>query len=142
MKIGKQVFAVLAAVMMAASSLHAGDIVGNTCAVCGKVVSDTRFAAVMEEDSKMRYFNDIGCAVKYLKGKCTSESRECDFSMRVFDYDSAEPVHIRAAYYLQSRKIKTPNGSGIVAFKEEKNAAGFLKAKGLQKKVLDFEDLK
>lgn len=141
MRIFKRLYATLFLMIFLVPLIHAEEITGRKCTTCGKVISDKRFSAVMEEGAKVRYFDDIGCAVQYLKGKCPIGSKECDFTVRVFDYDTVEPVHIRAAYYVQSSKIRTPDGSGIVAFKEKKHAESFLKANGL-KDVLDFEDLK
>jgi len=140
MRIFKRLYAALFLMIFLVPLIHAEEIAGRKCTTCGKEISDKRFSAVMEEKKKVRYFDDIDCAVQYLKGKCPIGSRECDFMVKVFDYDTGEPVHIRAAYYVRSG-IRTPGGSGIVAFKEKKHSESFLKANGL-KDVLDFEDLK
>lgn len=120
---------------------QAEDVIGKKCADCGKRISDKRFAVVIEDEKETKFLDDIGCLLVFRSSKCLSAQSECDSATSVFDYYTGEKVHIRQAYYVRAgTKIKTPNGSGIVAFREKDGAERFLKEQGL-KKMLDFEEL-
>ncbi len=137
-----QVVVLLVVTVFFAGVLYAvSDPVGKSCEICKNEVKDKRFAMVIEKKKKTYYFDDIGCALKWRGSKCMPTQVQCDAVSHVFDYYTKKPVHIRAAYYLKDPSIQTPQGHGVIAFASEEGAKRFMKEKGLNLKVMEFEEV-
>jgi len=117
------------------------DPTGKKCAIDGHPVKDKRFAVVVERKKSVKYFDDIGCAVLWRASKCMPTQVKCDAVTYAFDYYTGKPVHVRAAYYVYRSSVKTPQGYGIVALKDEESAKRFLKEFGGDGKIYDYEGI-
>jgi copper chaperone NosL len=135
------ILAVLMALAFCVSESRADeDVIGKKGEVCGKRIEDKRFAAYIQKEGETLYFDDVGHAFFWRTGECIATLMACDAATWAFDYYSKERVHMRAAYYVINKDLKTPSGTGVVAFKEEDGAKRFLEEHGGEG-PLDFDQV-
>ena len=95
----------------------------DTCFRCGMVVSDPRFVSAYWSavENEWRVFDDIGCMLETLK---ESNDTITDDLVYVSDYSSGELIKAKNAVFLVAdpKKLATPMGYGIVAFKSRRDA--------------------
>ncbi len=92
----------------------------DLCAFCKQAITDKRYAAeFVTKDGFVRKFDDIACMVQHAGTKVKKDNIEAYFAM---DYPSAQWVKADEAYYLRSKRFKTPGGGGILAYKEKARA--------------------
>ncbi len=90
----------------------------DTCAQCGMIISDPRFAAAAATgDGTMSIFDDIGDLLAYRK-----KNRPEWAVIWVHDYNTQEWLRAEDAWYLLSPAIHSPMGWGIAAFASEEAA--------------------
>lgn len=102
------------------------------CTLCVEEVKegDKKFSAHSDEISPPWLFADIGYAMKHREKLCMSNQFMFDGIVLVHDYDTAELIDIQKAFFVKSESIKTPGGSGIVAFKDRSSAEEFVSSNG------------
>ena len=90
---------------------HDGSV---TCAVCRMPVDDRRFASqVVTRTGKAINFDSIECLAKYM---ATAPGEAGTRGVWVPDFDRpGEMLDARAARYLQTRRINSPMGQGLIA---------------------------
>lgn len=92
---------------------------GDTCAFCGMVVSDPRFAAQVVTDTGKTYmFDAIECFVAFL----AEESVPTDqvHSTWVANFDQPDQwLAAGDAYYLQAASLHSPMGANLLAFRTQ-----------------------
>ena len=91
----------------------------EACAQCRMLISEARYAAVLVKVSgDVEKFDDIGCLVRY-------RARHPEVAKRVWVHDFASDrwLEASAAFFVHSRELPTPMGSGIVALATSEEAA-------------------
>ncbi len=107
----------------------------DTCARCGMIIEDARFAAAyMTADGQPRIFDDIGDMLVH-----QSEKGEAVHAFWVHDYETEAWLRGEEAIYVLTTDIHTPMGYGLVALAEEGRATAVaLRHNG---RVLAFSEL-
>lgn len=112
---------------------HDGSV---TCAVCRMPVDDRRFASqLVTRTGKAVNFDSIECLAKYM----ATAPGEADMrGAWVPDFDRpGEMLDARSARYLQTRRINSPMGQGLIAVTPARAAdAAFVRE--LEGRVLDW----
>ena len=109
----------------------------DTCSYCRMAISEKRYSAeFIDRDGQAFKFDDIGCMAQYLKEQKSTNDIAAYF---VSDFDSRRWLTAADAVLLRSKKLNTPMGFGIVAFKER--AAAEQAAQTYQGELLDFGKL-
>ncbi|MEM4408749.1 MAG: nitrous oxide reductase accessory protein NosL [Candidatus Caldarchaeum sp.] len=91
----------------------------DICDLCKMIISEEEFSAqAVLEGGGAAKFDDIGCAMHYLKVKPQVKV----VAIFVRDYGTKEWIRGEGAYYVVTNKVKTPMGHGIVAFRERATA--------------------
>jgi len=94
----------------------------DSCATCGMVIADARFAAAWRDASgTAARFDDTGCMVKLLR----EQDPGATATFYVRDYSDESWVDAPAAAYVVSDEVKSPMAYGIAAFASNE-AAGTL----------------
>ncbi len=90
----------------------------DTCAECGMILSDSRFAAAAATANGETYlFDDIGCLLIYRQ-----KHQPAWAAHWVHDLDTQSWLPAESAWYLVSTNVRSPMGYGIAAFANQ-NAA-------------------
>lgn len=120
--------AALLLLLLAPAPLWAADyeVLGKKGIVSGREITDRRFAAVIQNDDGIMYFDDIANALLWRAGQCAATLLACDAATWAFDFYTKKPVHMRAAYYVLSTTLRTPAGSGAVALSTEEAVRRFI----------------
>jgi copper chaperone NosL len=93
---------------------------GDMCSFCKMAISEKRFAAeIITEDEEVLKFDDIGCLLRYRQRAGNGLKSAAVY---VTDYDSREWLKADDAFFVKSKTIKTPMGSGITAFADQSKA--------------------
>lgn len=112
---------------------HDGSV---TCAVCRMPVDDRRFASqVVTRTGKAINFDSIECLARYL---ATTPADGDVRGVWVPDFDRpGEMLDARTAQYLQTRRINSPMGQGLIAVTPPRAGdAAFVRE--LEARVLDW----
>lgn len=98
----------------------------DSCAECGMLIAEDRCAAAALVERRGRrehvHFDDIGCMLDALRD---AEALGTVVELYVHDYESRDWALAENAAYLSassSSALRTPMGSGIVAFRDEADA--------------------
>lgn len=92
----------------------------DACSFCRMAISEKQFAAeIITTDETVLKFDDIGCMLRYREA---SGDKLKPAAIFVNDYDSKEWLKAPKAFFVRSTTIKTPMGSGIIAFGEKSKA--------------------
>lgn len=90
----------------------------DTCAHCGMIISDARYAAATIANSngnrQVLLFDDIGDQIDY-------EAEHKDISpvaRYVHDHATREWIRFDAAHYVHAPTLHTPMGSGLIAHRD------------------------
>lgn len=116
------------------------NVTGKKCEVCNKTIKDKKFAVMIIKESETLYFDDIGHALFWRAGECIATIMACDAATWTYDFYTGKRVHMRAAYYVITKDIETPSGSGVIALRDEAGAEKFLKEHGGEG-PLDFDQV-
>lgn len=106
-----------------------------------EVKTVTHFAITHRPKSKRILYDDIGCGLKWRKKQCSSIQMSFDTSAVVYDYNTLEEIVVSEATFVQSSEIKSPLGSGLVAFGNPADADAFLNAHAGAGKKLRYQDV-
>jgi copper chaperone NosL len=84
----------------------------HSCATCGMVITDVRFAAASRsETGKVQRYDDIGCMIAMVR----REGGTGTGTYYVHDYTDESWVEAPSAAFVLADKIKTPMAYGLVA---------------------------
>ena len=89
----------------------------ETCADCGMIINDPHYAAAIafraqpDAPVQTKVFDDIGCMLSWEKHHAGEQAAKS----WVKDVNTAAWLNASSAVYLQSDKLSTPMGSGVVA---------------------------
>lgn len=87
----------------------------DSCAECGMIVSEARFAAAATTaDGETLVFDDIGCLLRYRQKQAPQWA-----AVWVHDYQGEEWLRAEDAWYLVSTAVRSPMGWGIASFAQE-----------------------
>lgn len=90
----------------------------DPCDFCFMLINEKKFAAAIRlENGAFKRFDDIGCMIGYIEKKQARVK-----SLWVYDYPTGEPVRAGNALFIRTQDVITPMGSGILAFKSEREA--------------------
>jgi nitrous oxide reductase accessory protein NosL len=105
---------ILAAALAAAEMMH--------CTECGMIVdASSKFSSRVVQKDKSLPFCDIGDLLAYLKKNKPRDSRA-----EVKDYPSGAWLDAGTAFYVHAeKKLQSPMGWGIAAFKNKEEAAAY-----------------
>ena len=106
---------------------------GDMCSFCRMAISEKQFAAEMitAEESVLK-FDDVGCLLRYLKARADAPNAAAIY---VADSDNKKWLKAEDAFFVRSTTVKTPMGSGIIAFASaEKAGTGSVRFSELQAK--------
>jgi copper chaperone NosL len=93
----------------------------DVCEKCKMIISEKVFSAqYILPRGQAKKFDDIGCMIHYLLEEETNKDKVLAIFVR--EYNSKEWIDGEKAYYVWSKKIKTPMGHGLVALKEKEAA--------------------
>ncbi len=107
----------------------------ETCASCGMLISEDRFAAALTPAAgETKAFDDVGCLLGDLTERDRSAAR-----VWVHDHDSGRWLEAARAVFVRSREVPTPMGGGLFAFSTPEAAARF--AQDAHGTVTRFEQL-
>lgn len=83
----------------------------EACAQCRMLISEARYAAALAGASgEVEKFDDIGCLVRY-RARHPGTAKH----VWVHDFVSDRWLEASSAFFVQSRELGTPMGSGLVA---------------------------
>jgi copper chaperone NosL len=109
----------------------------DTCATCGMLISEARFAAAtLLANGETRKFDDIGNMMIYHM----DHPNETVAAWFVHDYGTEEWLRGEGAYFVMAGGIHSPMGSGIAAFADEGEAEALAEEYGTT--VMDMDDLR
>lgn len=92
----------------------------DMCSFCKMAISQKQFAAeIIAKDDSVLKFDDIGCLLRYREAGGDKLTVAAIF---VTDYESGQWLRADDAFFVRSKTIKTPMGSGIVAFGDPSKA--------------------
>ena len=84
-------------------------------------ISERRYAAeFLDRDGEAVKFDDVGCMLRYRRRMADQGAIATAF---VVDFNSGRWLEAAAAYYVRSPDLKTPMGSGLVAYADAASAA-------------------
>ena len=93
----------------------------ETCAFCGMLISEERFAAALTTvTGDTEAFDDIGCLLRALAQPDRSGAR-----VWVHDYRSGRWLEAPRAVFVHSDDVPTPMGGGLFAFSTQEAAEQF-----------------
>ena len=93
---------------------------GDMCSFCKMAISEKQFAAeIVTDDERVLKFDDVGCLLRHRQRAGDNDRPAAIF---VTDHDSRQWLKAEAAFFVRSKTVKTPMGSGIVAFSDRSKA--------------------
>ncbi|MCA9753545.1 MAG: nitrous oxide reductase accessory protein NosL [Gemmatimonadetes bacterium] len=90
------------------------------CATCNMIVSEPRFASAVVAPTRRPdplIFDDFGCLLDHPSTGSAAGSR-----IWVHDHETEAWLAAETAWYLRSPDVRTPMGSGVLAFRERATA--------------------
>lgn len=114
------VFAVLLAAC-AGGAVKPVDIESSDmCSFCRMAISEKRYAAeIIDQEENVMKFDDIGCMLRYRDAAGTTLKPAAIF---VNDFETREWLPAEKAFFARPANVKTPMGSGIVAYATKEKA--------------------
>ena len=112
------------------------------CPVCGMFVSKyPKWAAMMEHDGKIYYFDGVKDMMKYyiFDGDFPYERTHIS-KMVVSDYYTIEEIPAEEAFYVLDADVFGPMGHELIAFQNRKSAETFM-AEHHGKKIVRFHEI-
>lgn len=108
----------------------------DVCASCKMAISERQFAAqYVTLDGDARKYDDLGCLLDDLKEKQPQNVA----AYFVMDFNTRQWINADDAHFVRSAEIKSPMGGGLVAFKDQAQAAAAAaKFKGAQVRFSDL----
>jgi copper chaperone NosL len=111
----------------------------DACTQCKMSIKDSGYASeLIAKDGRVYKFDDIGCYFEF-----SADNPSIKAAARyVQDAKTHDWVAFEKAYFVVSKEVSTPMGSGIHAFASKDAAAAFAKARKDGPKIQVFGDLK
>jgi copper chaperone NosL len=110
----------------------------DMCGFCRMAISEKRYAAqFIDIDDQPFKFDDIGCMFNFIQSEGNKERIVRAYF--VMDFNDGQWLKADNAHYVRSSELKTPMGSGIVAFRDEAGAARAVEK--YHGRALRFDDL-
>lgn len=109
----------------------------STCAHCGMLISEPRYAAAFRIDGRDSVFDDVGCLLQSLQDESASAAAEVWFR----DVDDGSWLTADEAVFVHAAGLPTPMAGGIVATKSREDADE-LAARRAGEVLATFEALK
>ena len=98
----------------------------DVCDECRMIISEEQFAAAfVDRDGNATKFDGIGCLILYRAKHSPQVERTW-----VHDYKTGEWVEFEKAFFVNTEKLITPMGFGLVAFSTESAANEFVHHEG------------
>ena len=92
---------------------------GDMCSNCRMAISQKRYAAeIITTDETVLKFDDIGCMMRYQRTNGSIDAA----AVYVADSETKQWLKAGDASFIRSTNVKTPMGSGIVAFSSDDKA--------------------
>ncbi len=108
----------------------------DMCDRCGMIISEPRFASAIQlENGESLKFDDAGEMFAYYAANPDLKI----LAWWVHDFPSETWIDGKEAFYVQSKTLSTPMGSGIACFKEKAEAEKFAAERG--GKVYSLEEI-
>lgn len=103
------------------SAVKPVDIEANDmCSFCRMAISEKQYAAeIIDQEENVIKFDDIGCMLHYMEGSTTKPKPAAIF---VTDVETRSWLPADKAFFARPPNVKTPMGSGIVAFASKEKA--------------------
>ncbi|MBX3290904.1 MAG: nitrous oxide reductase accessory protein NosL [Acidobacteria bacterium] len=93
---------------------------GDMCSFCRMAISEKQFASqIITPDERVHKFDDIGCLLRFRK---TTGDQAKEAAIFVTDHDSHQWLRAEKAFFVRSTSVKTPMGSGILAYGDQAKA--------------------
>lgn len=93
---------------------------GDMCSFCRMAISEKQYAAeIVIADESVLKFDDIGCMLRYQKAQGETVKPAAIY---VADSETKQWLKADDAYFIRSTSVKTPMGSGIIAYSSAENA--------------------
>lgn len=109
----------------------------DQCDACGMIISEAKFAAAtVTAEGKTFKFDDVGEMFTY-------HAKHTELQVRVWfvhDYNSQNWIPGSSAFYVMSKDIKSPMGTGVAAFADKNVAETF--AARFNTKVMSFDEVR
>jgi nitrous oxide reductase accessory protein NosL len=112
------------------------------CPVCGMYVGKyPKWAAYMEHDGKVYYFDGVKDMMKYyiFDGDFVYDRKQI-VKMTVSDYYTLEEISAKEAFYVLDSDVFGPMGRELIPFKSKKNAKAFMDDHN-GKNMLKFDEI-
>ena len=114
------VFAVLLAACAGGAIKPVAIEASDMCSFCRMAISEKRYAAeIIDQEENVMKFDDIGCMLRYREAAKTTLKPAAVF---VTDFETREWLPADKAFFARPANVKTPMGSGIVAFMSKEKA--------------------
>lgn len=92
----------------------------DMCSFCRMAISEKQFAAeIIAADETVLKFDDVGCMLRYRDGSGGKLKAAAIF---VTDYDTRQWLKAEDAFFTRSKSVKTPMGSGLIAYADRSKA--------------------
>ena len=92
----------------------------DMCSFCKMAISEKQFAAeIITADEAVLKFDDVGCLLSY---RAAAGDKLKAAAIFVTDYETRQWRKAEEAFFARSKTIKTPMGSGIVAYADRSKA--------------------
>jgi hypothetical protein len=118
-------------------------VVAQECRSVGAALAhqEKKFSVVVPKTAGLeaQAYDDIGCGVVSRNNECATRQGIFDSSAVVYDYLTGEQFLVEKAYFVLGTDIRTPQGYGIVAFKDREQAGKFSSEHGRGKVLRWFE---
>jgi len=99
----------------------------DICSYCKMAISEKMFAGeIVRDDGEVWKFDDLGCLRAHMKSERGQERLHLFFRVM----EKQDWVKGEDATLVKSDMIKTPMGSGMIAFAEKKHAEDFVRQHG------------
>lgn len=92
-------------------------------------ITDVRFSSRADLGIEV-IFDDIGCAIIWRNLQGAFDQTAFDSKATARDFNNLSSVLMSRAFYVINKKLRTPIGFGIAAFRDINGAKAFIKAKG------------
>ena len=102
-------------------------------------ITDVRFSSQANMGIEA-IFDDIGCAIIWRNLQCALDQTTFDSKATARDFKTLSSVLMSKAFYVKNKKLQTPIGFGIAAFRNINDAKAFIKAKG-SGRLMSYEEI-
>jgi len=120
------------------NDVSAAEIEFRTCSQ-NMEITDVRFSSRADLGIEA-VFDDIGCAIIWRNLQGAFDQTAFDSKATARDFNNLSSVLMSRAFYVMDKKLRTPIGFGIAAFRDINEAKAFIKAKG-SGRLMDYKEI-